>query len=372
LISEKKGRNPKLDDKLGNTLIVIDFFCGCGGASEGLRQAGFDVELGIDIDAQASETYKANFPDATFIFDDIRNVSVEKVANSIAFKSANGLLLSACAPCQPFSQQNKYKNEDDERISLLDETHRFVSTLLPEYIMLENVPGIQKIDGSKESPFTRFISLLDSLDYKYVYFVANAEKYGVPQRRKRFVLLASLLGPITIPEQTHDTDNSPVKTVRDFIEEYPRLEAGEVDKNDELHRAAELTELNLKRIKNTPEGGDRRNWPLELINECHKSYTGHTDTYGRMSWDKPAPTLTTKCNSYSNGRFGHPDVSQHRAISIREASRLQTFPANYIFKGAFNAMAKQIGNAVPCELARQFGLHFLKHYEVFKKGKKNG
>jgi DNA (cytosine-5)-methyltransferase 1 len=111
---------------------------------------------------------------------------------------------------------------------------------------------------------------------------------------------------------------------------------------------------------------------LELINECHKSYTGHTDTYGRMSWDKPAPTLTTKCNSYSNGRFGHPDVSQHRAISIREASRLQTFPADYIFKGAFNAMAKQIGNAVPCELARQFGLHFLKHYEVFKKGKKNG
>ncbi|HAE0843429.1 TPA_asm: DNA cytosine methyltransferase, partial [Salmonella enterica subsp. enterica serovar Senftenberg] len=142
-------------------MIVIDFFCGCGGASEGLRQAGFDVALGIDIDPQASETYRANFPDAAFISDDIRNVTVEKVANSIAFKSADGLLLSACAPCQPFSQQNKFKTEDDERISLLDETHRFVSTLLPEYIMLENVPGIQKIDGSKESPFTRFIALLD-------------------------------------------------------------------------------------------------------------------------------------------------------------------------------------------------------------------
>ncbi|GJL34685.1 cytosine-specific methyltransferase [Enterobacter hormaechei] len=357
---------------MGNKLIVIDFFCGCGGASEGLRQAGFDVELGIDIDPQASETYKANFPDAAFISDDIRNVTVEKVANSIAFKSADGLLLSACAPCQPFSQQNKYKNDNDERISLLDETHRFVSTLLPEYIMLENVPGIQKIDGSKESPFTRFISLLDSLNYKYVYFVANAEKYGVPQRRKRFVLLASLLGSISIPEQTHDIENSPIKTVRDFIGGYSKIEAGEVDKNDELHRAAELTELNLKRIKNTPEGGDRRNWPFELINECHKEYTGHTDTYGRMSWDKPAPTLTTKCNSYSNGRFGHPDITQHRAISIREASRLQTFPTDYIFKGTFNAMAKQIGNAVPCELARQFGLHFIKHSEVFKKGKKNG
>lgn len=348
-------------------LIAIDFFCGCGGASEGLRQAGFDVVLGIDVDPQASETYKANFPDADFIFDDIRNVTVERVANSIAFKSADGLLLSACAPCQPFSQQNKYKNKDDERICLLDETHRFVSRLLPEYILLENVPGIQKIDGSKESPFTRFISLLDELNYHYVYFVANAEKYGVPQRRKRFVLLASLLGPISIPEPTHDIENSPVKTVREFIGEYPKLASGEVDKNDELHRSAILTELNLERIKNTPEGGDRRDWPSNLINTCHKDYTGHTDTYGRMSWDKPAPTLTTKCNSYSNGRFGHPDITQNRAISIREASRLQTFPKKYIFKGSFNSMAKQIGNAVPCELARQFGLHFIEHNEASKR-----
>lgn len=114
---------------------------------------------------------------------------------------------------------------------------------------LENVPGIQKIDGSKESPFTRFISLLDKLNYHYVYFVANAEKYGVPQRRKRFVLLASLLGPISIPEPTHDIENSPVKTVREFIGEYPKLASGEVDKNDELHRSAILTELNLERIK---------------------------------------------------------------------------------------------------------------------------
>lgn len=357
---------------IGNPLIVIDFFCGCGGASEGLRQAGFDVELGIDIDPQASQTYKANFPNAAFIFDDIRKVSVEKVANSIAFKSGDGLLLSACAPCQPFSQQNKYKNEGDERISLLDETHRFVKTLLPEYIMLENVPGIQKIDDNKESPFTRFISLLDDLNYEYVYFIANAEKYGVPQRRKRFVLLASLLGPISVPDETHDIKGSPIKTVRDFISEYPKLKAGETNDDDELHRAAELTEINLNRIKHTPEGGDRRNWPKELINECHKGYSGHTDTYGRMSWDKPAPTLTTKCNSYSNGRFGHPDILQNRAISIREASRLQTFPADYIFKGAFNSMAKQIGNAVPCELARQFGLHFIKHYEAFKKREKNG
>jgi len=353
-------------------LIAIDFFCGCGGASEGLRQAGFDVLLGIDIDAQASETYKVNFPDASFILEDIRKVTVEKVTNLISSKREDGLLLSACAPCQPFSQQNKFKDDKDERISLLDEIHRFVSELLPEYIMLENVPGIQKIDENKESPFTRFISLLEKLNYKYDHFIANSENFGVPQRRKRFVLLASLHGDIIRPERTHGFEGSPVKTVRDFILDYPKLQSGGIDKIDELHRAAVLNSLNLERIKNTPEGGDRRDWPLRLVNECHKNYSGHTDTYGRMSWDKPAPTLTTKCNSYSNGRFGHPDITQHRAISIREASRLQTFPTDYKFKGAFNSMAKQIGNAVPCELARQFGLHFIKHHKALKESDING
>lgn len=353
-------------------MIAIDFFCGCGGASEGLRQAGFDIALGIDIDSQASETYKANFPEASFILEDIRNVTIEKVANLISFKSEDGLLLSACAPCQPFSQQNKFKSDEDERISLLDEIHRFVSALLPEYIMLENVPGIQKIDENKESPFTRFTTLLDNLNYKYDHFIANAEDYGVPQRRKRFVLLASLHGDINRPEKTHGIEGSPVKTVRDFIQDYPKLQSGGIAENDKLHRAAVLNNLNLERIKHTPEGGDRRDWPDRLVNECHKNYTGHTDTYGRMFWDRPAPTLTTKCNSYSNGRFGHPDITQNRAITIREASRLQTFPTDYKFKGAFNAMAKQIGNAVPCELARQFGLHFIEHHDELKESDTNG
>ncbi|CAF4722965.1 putative BsuMI modification methylase subunit YdiO, partial [Escherichia coli] len=342
-------------------LIVIDFFCGCGGASEGLRQAGFDIELGLDIDQQASETFKANFPDAKFIQDDIRKIEPQDISDIIDIKAKRPLLLSACAPCQPFSQQNKNKTSDDSRRNLLNETHRFIRELLPEYIMLENVPGMQKIDEEKEGPFQEFIKLLKELEYNYISFIANAENYGIPQRRKRLVLLASRVGKVTLPEITHGKNKIPFKTVRDYIQDFTKLCSGETDPKDPLHRAGTLSPLNLKRIMHTPEGGDRRNWPEELVNKCHKNYDGHTDTYGRMSWDKPAPTLTTKCNSYSNGRFGHPDPTQHRAISIREASRLQTFPLSYVFKGSLNSMAKQIGNAVPCELARLFGLHLIEN-----------
>ncbi|EKF5520110.1 TPA: DNA cytosine methyltransferase, partial [Escherichia coli] len=140
-------------------MIVIDFFCGCGGASEGLRQAGFDIELGLDIDQQASETFKANFPDAKFIQDDIRKIEPQDISDIIDIKAKRPLLLSACAPCQPFSQQNKNKTSDDSRRNLLNETHRFIRELLPEYIMLENVPGMQKIDEEKEGPFQEFIKL---------------------------------------------------------------------------------------------------------------------------------------------------------------------------------------------------------------------
>lgn len=344
-------------------MIAIDFFSGCGGASFGLQQSGFEIVLGLDSDHDAAGSYQANFPEATFIEKDIRSVSIDDVAKYIEGNS-RPLLFTACAPCQPFSQQNKNKNSnEDGRTMLLSETHRFIEALRPEFILIENVPGMQKIDTTQEGPFSKFIELLESLDYNYTCFIAKAENYGVPQRRKRLVLLASSLGPINTPEPTHGDNLQPFTTVWDYIGEYAPISAGETHSTDQLHRAGVLTPLNLERIQHTPEGGDRRNWPAHLVNECHKNYTGHTDTYGRMSWGRPAPTLTTKCNSYSNGRFGHPDINQNRAISVREASRLQTFPADYVFHGSFNSIAKQIGNAVPCKLARQFGLHFIEHYQ---------
>ena len=347
---------------------VIDFFSGCGGVSEGLRQAGFDIAIGLDFDKKAAETYQENFKEAKFYNVDIRKLDEKELAKNFTKKNPNNelLLLVACAPCQPFSTQNKAKSEDDIRRTLLDETHRFIKELKPDYIFIENVPGLQKIAKNKEGPYKRFINFLNMQDYKFIEFIAKSEEYGVPQRRKRFVLLASKAGQLDIPAKTHGEGLEPIKTVRDFIGNFPKLEAGQIHPDDHWHRCSTLNERNLERIKNTPEGGDRRHWESHLINECHKKHTGHMDTYGRMSWDKPAPTLTTRCYSYSNGRFGHPDTNQNRAISVREASRLQTFPQGFIFKGGVVEASRQIGNAVPCEMAKQFGLSILKHYDEVK------
>jgi len=345
-------------------LKVIDFFSGCGGASEGLRQAGLDIAIGLDFDKKAAETYEANFPEAKFYNVDIRELDEKEVAT--AFKDINQkeepLLLVACAPCQPFSSQNKAKSEDDIRRTLLDETHRFINALKPDYIFIENVPGLQNIDKDKEGPYKRFIQFLNMQNYKFIEFIAKSEEYGVPQRRKRFVLLASKIGQLDIPAKTHGEGLLPIPTVKDFIGGFPVIKAGEIHPDDPWHRCPTLNERNLERIQHTLEGGDRRNWPDYLINKCHKTHSGHMDVYGRMSWDKPAPTLTTRCYSYSNGRFGHPDTNQHRAISVREASRLQTFPKDFIFKGSVVEASRQIGNAVPCEMAKQFGLAIQRHY----------
>ena len=344
---------------------VIDFFCGCGGASEGLRQAGFDVALGLDLDPHAANTYRMNFPEAAFVEKDITQVELEEVAALVNRQTIDEapLLLTACAPCQPFSKQNKYKCDSDERRSLLGETHRFIEGLRPEYIMVENVPGIQKVDDSTDGPYKQFLRLLDRLGYSYVSFIAHAEKYGVPQKRKRLVIIASLLGSVSVPPETHGEGLIPYSTVRDYIGGFPTLDAGAICANDAIHRTAKMSELNKTRIRATPEGGDRRNWPSDLVNECHKTLSSYTDTYGRMRWDDLAPTLTTKCHSYSNGRFGHPDVTQHRAISIREAAMLQTFPRNYVFFGPMQSMARQVGNAVPCLLANAFGHYIQEHYQ---------
>lgn len=349
---------------MGNILKVIDFFSGCGGVSEGLRQAGMDIAIGLDFDKKAAETYQANFPEASFFNGDIRELDEKELAQELKKKNKNKgpLLLVACAPCQPFSTQNKAKSEDDIRRTLLDETHRFIVELKPDYIFVENVPGLQKIDKDKEGPYKRLIQFLNMQGYKFIEFIAKSEEYGVPQRRKRFVLLASKVGQLDIPAKTHGEGLESIKTVRDFIGNFPSIQAGEIHPDDPWHRCPTLNERNLERIKHTLEGGDRRNWPDHLVNECHKTHSGHMDVYGRMSWDKPAPTLTTRCYSYSNGRFGHPDTNQHRAISVREASRLQTFPQDFIFKGSVVEASRQIGNAVPCEMAKQFGLAIQKHY----------
>jgi DNA (cytosine-5)-methyltransferase 1 len=341
---------------------VADFFCGCGGTSAGLRSAGLKISLGVDIDPEAEETFRHNFPEAEFFNSDARDLRPRSLEPIIARNRNYPLLFSACVPCQPFSRQNQQvvrRISKSHDAALLDQFHRFVSYFAPEYVFLENVPGMQKV-SRRTGPFARFLKHLDLLNYAVSTKVVDCRDYGVPQKRQRLVLLASRLGPIDFPTPTHGDSSKPASTVRDWIRDFPPIAAGEEHLRVPNHRARSLSQLNLARIRATPEGGDRRNWPCDLILECHKAYDGHSDVYGRLKWDRPASALTTKCITLSNGRFGHPQ--QDRAISVREAASLQTFPRDFIFFGTLTAMARQIGNAVPVLMARSFGQAIIRHY----------
>jgi len=328
---------------------VFDFFSGCGGTSLGFQHSGFNIIGGLDFDMDSANTYRNNFPNARFIHRDIRLVNPDEIQEIIGDRNTP-LLFSGCAPCQPFSGQRKITQKNDPRREMLFEFQRFIQYFLPEYIFLENVPGIQNLNKSS-GVFKQFTNSLSELGYIYDVEIVDATSFGVPQTRKRLVLVAGKAGftikPISNVLNDNTYDNI---SVSEAIHDLPAISAGETHHTIPNHTSAKLSDLNLCRIQNTPEGGDRRNWPENLKVGCHKNYRGHTDVYGRMSWGKPASTLTTRCISYSNGRFGHPE--QDRAISVREAARIQTFPDSFIFSGAMNSTAKQVGNAVPPRMAQ--------------------
>ncbi len=349
---------------------VADFFCGCGGTSAGLRAAGMKIVLGVDIDPEAEVTFLANFPQADFFCVDARRLRPRELESKLARHRTYPLLLSACVPCQPFSKQNRRVVKRVPKFhdaALLDEFHRFVSYFLPEYVFLENVPGLQKV-SQRTGPYARFLKHLVSLNYAVATDVVACQDYGVPQKRQRLVLLASRLGAIELPARTHGIAPGfrPYSTVRDWISKYPPIEAGETHPDIPNHRARALSARNLARIRATPQGGGRRSWPQSLILQCHKGHDGHTDVYGRLDWDRPAPALTTKCITLSNGRFGHPE--QDRAISLREAASLQTFPDDFVFHGSLTTMARHVGNAVPVLMAKTFGQAIVHHYACLFRG----
>jgi len=209
----------------------------------------------------------------------------------------------------------------------------------------------------KSGPLADFIDELEGLGYEVVWDILHASHYGVPQRRTRFVLLASLIpGRVQLPPPTHGPKRLPVSIVQEWISGLPPLEAGTVDTNDADHCAMSVSEKNMQRLRATPEGGGRDSWPAELLLDCHSRHKGHSDVYGRLAWDRPASAMTTRCLSYSNGRFGHP--SEDRAISVREAACLQTFPRDFRFAGNITSRGRQIGNAVPPVLSRAIGRVF--------------
>lgn len=354
-------------------IAAFDFFCGCGGTSRGFQNAGIEIAFALDIDPDAKSTFTKNFPKTIFCEKSITKLSASDLQPMLDKHKDSYKLFCGCAPCQPFTKQNTESPKHDIRKSLLSQFGSIIAEFKPDFVFVENVPGLQKVPKCNQGPFPGFKELLQQMGYCITYGVIAAQDYGAPQLRRRFVLLASKHGEICIPDPTHGKDrDNPYKTVRNAIADLPAITAGETSKEPNLlnHRAAELSELNMARIKaSDSDGGGRNNWPKELWPECYtrinengETHSGHTDCYGRLWWDRPATGLTTRCISYSNGRFGHPE--QNRAISVREAARLQGFDDAFEFTGNLNSMARQIGNAVPVDLAFAMGKHFVKHIEA--------
>ncbi len=341
-----------------NKIRVFDFFSGCGGTSQGFKQAGFDVVFGLDFDRDASESFRLNFPEATIVNDDIRTISCDTISHLFDLEENDGYtLFSGCAPCQPYSKQNSNRKEDDPRLDLLSEFCRFVAYYLPDFVFVENVPGLQKFNQN-EGTFKNFLNTLIGYGYSVDFNIIPAAWFGVPQTRERLVLLASKKWKVKLPVKTHGTLDTPYSTVREWIGDLPPIVAGAKHATIPDHESARLTDINIQRIKATPEGGGREAWPQALVLKCHQNHKGHTDVYGRLSWDKPASGLTTRCISYSNGRFGHP--VQNRALSLREAACLQTFPMDYLFTGSLQSRARQIGNAVPPKMSEAIAKQIIK------------
>ncbi len=342
------------------TLQAVDLFCGVGGLTHGLRRAGIDVAAGIDLDGTCRFAYEHNNSPSKFIERDVIQLTAREVND--LFGRDRIKLLAGCAPCQPFStysrsdRRKKGGEAEDGDWALVASFGRLAREIQPDLLTMENVPQLLQ-----HKVFDEFLDALNG--YHLSWSVVDCNSIGVPQRRKRMVLMASKLGSKHL--SLLKTDIFP-ETVRSKIAALPPLKAGQADANDRLHVACKLSSLNLQRIRASKPGGTWRDWPENLRAPCHRKATGGTypSVYGRMEWDKPAPTITTQCFGYGNGRFGHPE--QDRAITLREAAILQTFPPNYAFLDrdedvSFARLGRLIGNAVPVRLGEMIAEAFRKH-----------
>ncbi len=349
---KRRGRLPKIE--------VVDLFCGIGGLSYGMKSKGFKILAGFDLDWTCQYAYETN-NEAKFVYKDIREVQREDI---VPLYSKNAIkVLAGCAPCQPFSSYAfKNKNKDENKYNLLYEFGRLVKEVQPDIVTMENVPAIASF--KLKSVLADFVGSLRKGGYNVNYQVVYCPGYGIPQTRKRLVLLASRLGDIKLIPPTHTKDN--YVTVRDVIGNLPPIAAGETCPLDPLHRSRELSPLNMRRMLATPYGGSWKDWPEELLLDCHKKESGKSfgGVYGRMVWEEPAPTMTTLCTGIGNGRFGHP--VQNRAISAREAALFQTFPLTYKFfpnekEVSLTKASRYIGNAVPPKLGEVIAESIIQH-----------
>ena len=330
---------------------AIDFFCGAGGLTRGLLDAGISVVGGVDNDIRLRETYSRNNAPSAFIDRDIRNVEIDELRNALGIVPSDLVLYAACTPCQPFSTLNAMSGEDDRK-SLLIDFARIVAKSPPDFIIVENVPGLNNARGREI--YQHFAAILRGKGFAIVADMLDAKFFGAPQTRKRFILIASRHGQPTMPEP-EGIEN--VKTVASAIAKYPAIADGE--KSDEYlnHEAKKLQPHHKKIVMAVPKDGGSRSDVADasILLKCHqRNPKAHKDVFGRMAWNKPSLTLTCRCTDVYCGRFTHPE--QHRGISLREAAALQTFPDDYEFFGkSFLENSRQIGNAVPVEVGKRLG-----------------
>jgi DNA (cytosine-5)-methyltransferase 1 len=353
-------KSKKLSTKI--PLKAVDFFCSGGGMTSGFQKAGINVIGGIDIDNDCKKTYETNNPKSKFILADVQKLSFAKLKRELKIKCKDDkLVFIGCSPCQFWSKIQTDKTKSEETKNLLRDFQRFVSHFKPGYVVIENVPGI--LNRLSESPLKAFLDFLDEEKYYYKYKIINASHYGVPQTRRRFVLIASrITDKFDLPAA--DTKLK-LPTVRNFIgdkKKFKVITARHKDTTNFLHTTAGLSDSNLKRLTLTPKnGGTRSAWKdtdLQIPAYVNKD-TSFQDIYGRMFWDKPGPTITTKFYSITNGRFAHPE--QNRAISLREGATLQTFDTKYKFiSTSIAGAAKLIGNAVPPALSKRIAQAIIK------------
>lgn len=342
-------------------ISAVDLFCGVGGLSYGLREAGVHIAAGIDIDPACAYPFRTNIR-APFHQQDIRHVDAADLAAMWPVDTPIRVL-AGCAPCQPFSSYRRGVDTSKEPAwPLVDEMLRLIAGTLPEVVTMENVTRI----GSA-SVFKNFVSGLQELGYHVDAQSCYCPAHGVPQHRRRMVLLGSRLGEITVPKGTLSPDEYP--TVRQAIYALPPIAHGEAHPRDRLHKSRSLTKINLKRIRRSKPGGTWEDWPEELRSACHRKASGSTfrNVYARMVWDEPSPTITTLAYNFGTGRFGHPE--QDRALTLREAANLQSFPPGYEFVAPddpvqFAPLGRLIGNAVPPRLAEAVGRTIVDHVKV--------
>jgi DNA (cytosine-5)-methyltransferase 1 len=330
---------------------VVDLFCGVGALSHGLKLAGCNILAGYDTDERCKFAFEEN-NGGKFIERDVGQMSASEISGHYSGKAPS--ILAGCAPCQPFSSY-KHRYAEDPQWELVTKFAELAAEVQPDFVTMENVPALLRYKNG--AVFRDFKAILNEAGYPIRATIAKCELFGVPQNRRRLVVVAAhnrKIGRLIAQQNVG-------KTVRQAIDHLPRIAAGQAHNDDPLHVSSSLSPLNVQRMLAAKPGGTWREWPVELRANCHQRDSGKTypGVYARMEWDKPSPTMTTQCFGFGNGRFGHPE--QDRAISLREAAILQSFPPDYRFlpvneKPKMKEVGRWIGNAVPVELGRAIGV----------------